>query len=196
MIIVTQQQIQAFPVHQLIDTVADNAIYKDCSYLTDHITPLGANVKLYNYKNNSNILGIVNHKIIFVISLVPFTQSRLFNMNAVQIFRTFVHPDYRRQGITISAYQALVNETTCLVCSEYQTTFMLGVWKKIALNSPSSLFEINIIDSNHTFTDIDGNIIQYDTINIPDADLWCTLPDRDKADVFMVLKKKNISQLI
>ena len=169
---------------------------KQCINLGTYTLTNGSTVDFYSYNQNGSILGVDKDIVIFVLALQPFKYSLVIKqklgLQALQVFRTYVSVDHRRLGITTHAYEAFVSSGKySLVCGQFQTVPMLSVWKNMAVNSSTTAFELDVIDKEVIRVDVNNKPIVYDGTNIPDSELWSTLPDRLKEDTLLFLRQKS-----
>lgn len=184
-----------YPPNPFVGKKFDNDIKIASQNIGEYVTPIGHTITFYNYMYNQLVLGISDNIIIFVLALQPYAHPERiqFELKAlpVQVWRTYLTPDYRRQGITTKAYEALVSTgATCLVSGVFQSIPIVGVWKKLATESITSEFDVNVVENNVIRKETDGTTSTYDGINIPDNELWSILPDRSKKETLLILIKK------
>lgn len=196
--------------NNLLGEMFNTDLDKSSIKLGEYTTPSDKKVVFYNYMDNKLILSVSNDIVVSVISLnkVDATTRVLQDLKSTpyQVVKVYTMRDYRGQGITTKAYELAITNSIarkkaiCIQSGVHQTYSIARVWNKLAINSATSNFEVNIIDKGALRYKSDGTVATYKGMVVPDKNTWSLFPDKDiwsiypdayKKDTFLVLRQKT-----
>ena len=110
--------------------------------------------------------------------------SKIMQVNWVN-----AHPTVGNKGLASYAYMLLVKRGWVIISDTAQFDGGEKLWKKLAKDAHISNMQVRIIDDELGYLkDENGDIISYDSLNIPDSAIWSSGADFSKEHVLLMLK--------
>lgn len=160
--------------------------YKPTSYITNgrldrEFTNIGKDGDIFFYIRNNEKLALAcvynkkikEYHIIWRVSFRPVSIRLPSGIhNVLQIDNTATNPSYI--GVASQGYIALMKNGYILLSDDTHYLGGQGLWKKVARLSKDYKIFVRILNikENEFLKDRNGNIINYDGLNVPDEDIW------------------------
>lgn len=156
-------------------------------------------ISFYKHKNANAIFGFTKihnpqspeheNKVVFNLTFYDQPTLRHTIPHSAQVESAIVADGYEGLGIASYVYLRLALAGLTIISDSTQFDDGKHLWLKMARESLNSGYKITIFNDvmNKYLTDQNGNIIQYDSTNIDDCEIWSTNRDYSKMDILLVL---------
>lgn len=147
----------------------------------------------YKIKNEYDEEGL---KVVFVLefkakpTLINYPKD-VKKKHLVQVNKVNTDLDFRDFGVAMFVYQLLVKRGLIILSDITQLDGGKILWKKMARRSHLHDYKIRILDDERGFfKDKSGNIIEYDSTNLDDSQIWTTGLDFSGEHILLLMSLK------
>lgn len=111
--------------------------------------------------------------------------------NPLQVSMVYTHPNYRTKGLSWMLYVVLCKYGYTVISDYTQYNGGKAIWKKMASMAEWRKFVVRIwSDKTNDWLRTDtGEIIKYDSVNIPDDNIWDSVFGNAEKTTLFVLQK-------